>query len=165
MVVVVVLGVVRLQLLDAGGDAPHWLHVGLWGRPAPRPSLFAPPSPHGSHAPSCLFPRAHGALALALGSLPRPRAFVPLSALRVLPPVTRALACPGACPWGWGPGPPRLAGRWVGWGGGGRAAAPLPPFWVAACGTPSWPPSRRQRTPLRPARAVGVAVPARGGEG
>ena len=36
------------------------------------------------------------------------------------------------CPGGWGPGPPRLASRWGGWGGGCRAAASLPPFWVAA---------------------------------
>ena len=49
-----------------------------------------------------------------------------------------------------------------GGGGGGRAVVSLPPFWVAACGTPSWPPSRRQRTPLRRARAVGVAVPPQG---
>ena len=60
---------------------------------------------------------------------------------------------------------PRLAGRWGGWGGGGRAAASLPPFWVAACGTPSWPPSLRWRTPLRRACAVGIAVPPRGGGG
>ena len=92
--VVVVVGVVHRHLLDARGDAPHRLHVRLWGRPTPRPSLFAPPSPHGSHALSCLSPRAHGALALALGSLPRPHAFVPLSVLWALPPVICALACP-----------------------------------------------------------------------
>ena len=34
-VVVVVVGVVRRHLLDAGGDAPHRLHVRLRGRPAP----------------------------------------------------------------------------------------------------------------------------------
>ena len=51
------------------------------------------------------------------------------------------------CVRGSGPGPPRLAGRWGG-GGGGRAAASLLPFWVAACGTQSWPPSCRQRTPF-----------------
>ena len=50
-------------------------------------------------------------------------------------------------------------------GGGGRAAASLLPFSVAACGTQSWPPSCRRRTPFRRARAVGVAVPPRGGEG
>ena len=52
-------------------------------------------------------------------------------------------------------------------GGGGRAAASLLPFWVAACGTQSWPPSCRRRTPFRRARAAGVAVPPRvgGGEG
>ena len=94
VVVVVVVGVVRRHLLDAGGNAPHRLHVRLWGHPAPRPPPFALPSSQGSHAPSCLSPRAHGALALALGSLPGPHAFVPLSALWVLPPVTCALACP-----------------------------------------------------------------------
>ena len=62
------------------------------------------------------------------------------------------------CLGGWGPGPPRIAGRWGG-GGGGRAAASLLPFWVAACGTQSWPPSCRRRTPFWRARAVGVAVP------
>ena len=100
VVVVVVVGVVRRHLLDAGGDAPQRLHVQLWGRPAPRPPPFAPPSSHGSHAPSCLSLRAHGALALALWSLPGPHAFVPLSALWVLPPVTCALPC-------WSPFPSR----------------------------------------------------------
>ena len=68
------------------------------------------------------------------------------------------------CLGGWGPGPLRLAGRWGG-GAAGRAAASLLPFWVAACGTQSWPPSCRRRTPLRRARAVRVAVPPRGGGG
>ena len=66
---------------------------------------------------------------------------------------------------GWGPGPPRLAGRSGGWRGGGRAAASLLLLWVAARGTPSWPPSCRWRTPLRRARAVGVAEPPQGGGG
>ena len=88
VVVVVVVGVVRRHLLDAGGDAPHWLHVRLRGRPAPRPPLFDPPSPPGSHAPSRLSLGARGALALALGppSGPLP---VPWGQ----PPVTHALAC------------------------------------------------------------------------
>ena len=47
-------------------------------------------------------------------------------------------------------------------GGGCRAAASLLPFWAAACGTQSWPPSCRQRAPFRRARAVGVEVPPRG---
>ena len=93
VVVVVVVGVVRRHLLDAGGDAPHRLHVRLRGRHAPRPPPFAPPSPRGSRAPSCLSPGAHGALALALGSLPGPHTFVPLCAPWVPPPVTCALAC------------------------------------------------------------------------
>ena len=50
-------------------------------------------------------------------------------------------------------------------GGGGRAAASLLPFRVAACGTQSWPPSCRRRTPFRRARAVGVALPPWGGGG
>ena len=48
-------------------------------------------------------------------------------------------------------------------GGGCRAAASLLPFWAAACGTQSWPPSCRQRAPFRRAHAVGVEVPPRGG--
>ena len=51
MVVVVVMGVVRQHLLDAGGDAPHRLHVRLRGRPAPRPPPFGPPSPPGLPCP------------------------------------------------------------------------------------------------------------------
>ena len=67
-------------------------------------------------------------------------------------------------PRGVGAGAP-AACRPVGGMGGGRAAASLLPFWVAARGTPSWPPSCRRRTPLRRARAVGVAEPPRGGRG
>ena len=93
MVVVVVVAVVRRHSLDAGGDAPHRLHVQLWGRPAPRPLPFAPPAPHGSHAPSCLSPGAHSALALALGYLPGPYASVSLPVPWVRLPVNRAVAC------------------------------------------------------------------------
>ena len=32
------------------------------------------------------------------------------------------------CLRGWGPGPPRLAGRWGGWGGGSRRGLPAPPL-------------------------------------
>ena len=92
VVVVVVVGVVRQHLLYAGGDAPHRLHVWLRGSPAPPPPPFALTSPRGSRALSCLSPGAYGALALALGSLPGPHAFVPLSKPRVPPPVTCALA-------------------------------------------------------------------------
>ena len=63
----------------------------------------------------------------------------------------------------WGPAPPRLAGRWWGWGGGGRAAASLLPLWGAARGSLPWPPSCRRRTPPRRARSVGVTGPPRGG--
>ena len=70
------------------------------------------------------------------------------------------------CLGGWGLGPPRPAGRWGGGGGGGgRAAACLLPFWAAACGTQSWPPSCRRRAPFRRARAVGAEVPPRAGGG
>ena len=93
VVVVVVVGVVRRHLSDAGGDAPHQLHVRLRGRPAHRPPPFTPPSPCGSRAPSCLSPGANSALALSLGPLPGPHAFVPLSALWVPPTVTCTLAC------------------------------------------------------------------------
>ena len=89
VVVVVVVGVVRRHLLDAGGDAPHRLHVRLQGRPAPRPPPFSPPSPPGSHAPSCLSLGARGALALAPGPLSGP-----LPVPRVPPPVPHALARP-----------------------------------------------------------------------
>ena len=63
---------------------------------------------------------------------------------------------------GRGPRGLRAGGRG---GGGGRAAASLLPLWVAARGTPSWPFSCRQRTPLRRARAVGVVEPPRVGGG
>ena len=89
VVVVVVVGVVRRHLLDAGGDAPHRLHVRLRGRPAPRPPPFGPPSPPGSHAPSRLSLGARGALALALGPLSSP-----LLVPRVPLPVPHALARP-----------------------------------------------------------------------
>ena len=89
LVVVVVVGVVRRHLLDAGGDAPHRLHVRLRGRPAPRPPPFDPPSPPGSHAPSRLSLGAPDALALALGP---PSGFLPVP--WVPPPVIHALACP-----------------------------------------------------------------------
>ena len=89
VVVVVVVGVVRRHLLDAGGDAPHRLHVWLRGRPAPRPPPFSPPSPLGSHVPSRLSLGARGALALALGHLSSP-----LPVPRVPPPVPHALADP-----------------------------------------------------------------------
>ena len=67
---------------------------------------------------------------------------------------------------GAGPGRATAAcGPVGGVGGGGRAAASLLPLRVAAHSTPSWPPSCRRRTPLRRARAVGVAEPPRGGGG
>ena len=83
-------------------------------------------------------------------------------ALRLL---SRAGGGPSPLPRGVGAGAPAACGPVGGWGGGGRAAASLLPFWVAACGTQSWPPSCRRRTPFRSARAVGVAVPPRGGGG
>ena len=64
---------------------------------------------------------------------------------------------------GWGPARPRLAGRWRGLGGGGRAAASLLPLWGAARGSLPWPPSCRPCTPPRRARSVGVVGPPQGG--
>ena len=98
VVVVVVVGVVCRHLLDAGGDAPHRLHVRLRGRPALCPPPFAPSSPLGSHAPSRLSLGARGSLALALRPLSSP---LPVS--RVPPPVPHALArslshLPSPCP-------------------------------------------------------------------
>ena len=93
MVGVVVVGVVRQHLLDAGGDAPHRLHVRLRRRPAPRPPPFYPPSPPGSHAPSCLSLGARGALALALRPPSGPHASVTLPVPLVPPPVNHALDC------------------------------------------------------------------------
>ena len=63
---------------------------------------------------------------------------------------------------GWRPRGLRAGG---GAGGGCRAAASLLPFWAAACGTQSWPPSCRRRAPSWRARAVGAEVPPRGGGG
>ena len=99
VVVVVVVGVVCRHLLDAGGDAPHRLHVRLRGRSALCPPPFAPPSSLGSHAPSLLSLGALAlALALALGPLSSP---MPVS--RVPPLVPHALARslshpPSSCP-------------------------------------------------------------------
>ena len=80
-------------------------------------------------------------------------------ALRLL---SRGGGGPCPLPWGVGAGPPAACGPVGAVGGGGRAAASPLPFWVAAWGTQSWPPSCRRRTPFRRARAVGVAVPPRG---
>ena len=98
VVVVVVVGVVCRHLLDAGGDAPHRLHVRPRGRSALCPPPFAPPSSLGSDAPSRLSLGARGALALALGPLSSP---MPVS--RVPPLVPHALARslshpPSPCP-------------------------------------------------------------------
>ena len=79
--------------------------------------------------------------------------------------LSRAGGGPSPLPRGVGAGAPAACGLVGGWGGRGRAAASLLPFWVAACGTQSWPPSCPQRTPFRRARAVGVAVPPQGAGG
>ena len=112
VVVMVVVGVVCRHLLDAGGDAPHRLHVRLRGRPALCPRPFAPSSPLGSHAPSRLSLGARGALALALGPLSSP---LPVS--RVPPPVPHALArslshLPSPCPLHLGFGSRRCFSIW-----------------------------------------------------
>ena len=130
VVVVVVVGVVRRHLLDAGGDAPHRLHVRLRGRPAPRPPPFVPPSPPGSHAPSCLSPGAHSALALALGSLASPNASVPLSLPWVSPPVTHALACTAGARALPVPVPVPLAAPALAHRPSSAPCAPWPPAWA-----------------------------------
>ena len=98
VVVVLVVGVVRRHLFDAGRDARHRLHVRLWGCPAPGLPPFDPPSPPGSHALSCLSLGACGNLALALGPPSGPDASVPLPVPSVTPPVNHALACLLALP-------------------------------------------------------------------
>ena len=91
VVVVVVVGVVRRHLLDAGGDAPHRLHVRLRGAPrSPSPSLrsvlppwlprAAPSVPVGPRRP-CPCPWVPS------------RPLRPLSAPWVPPSVTCTLAC------------------------------------------------------------------------
>ena len=115
VVVVVVVGVVCQHLLDAGGDAPHVLHVRLRGRSALCPPPFAPPSSLGSHAPSHLSLGARGALALALGPLSSP---MPVS--RVPPLVPHALARslshpPSCCPLHLGSLPAPLSALPVPW--------------------------------------------------
>ena len=79
--------------------------------------------------------------------------------------LSRAGGGPSPMPRGVGAGAPAACGPVGGRGGGCCAAASLLPFWAAACGTQSWPPSRRRRAPFRRARAVGVEVPPRGGGG
>ena len=83
-------------------------------------------------------------------------------ALRLL---SRAGGGPSPLPRGVGAGAPAACGPVGERAGGCRAAASLLPFWAAACGTQSWPPSCRRRAPFRRARAVGVEVPPRGGGG
>ena len=101
VVVVVVVGVVCRHLLDAGGGAPHRLHVRLPGPPALCPPPFVPSSPLGSHAPSRLSLGARGALALALGPLSSP---LPVSG--VPPPVpARSPTSPRPAPCTWAPCP------------------------------------------------------------
>ena len=99
VLLVVVVGVVRRHLLDAGGDAPHRLHVRLRGDPAPRPPPFDPPSSPGSHAPPHLSLGARGALALALGPPSGPhRPSLRSMHLGALPAPLRALLVPWPLP-------------------------------------------------------------------
>ena len=71
---------------------------GCGGALTPRPPPFDPPSPRGSHAPSCLSLGARGALALASGPLSVPHASVPLPVPWVPPPITGARARPVPVP-------------------------------------------------------------------
>ena len=81
-------------------------------------------------------------------------------ALRLL---SQAGGGPSPLPRGVGAGAPAACGPVGGWGGGGgRVAASLLPFWVAARGTQPWPPSCRRHTSFRRAPAVGAAVSPRG---
>ena len=59
------------------------------------------------------------------------------------------------CLRGWGPGPPRLAGRWGGWGGG---VAPRPP-----CSPSGWRPAVLSPGPPRVVGALPSGVPVRSG--
>ena len=83
-------------------------------------------------------------------------------ALRLL---SRAGGGPSPLPRGVQAGAPAARGPVGGRGGGCRAAASLLPFWAAACGSQSWPPSCRRPAPFWRARAVGAEVPPRGGGG
>ena len=153
VVVVVVVGVVCRHLLDAGGDAPHRLHVRLRGRPALCPPPFVPSSPLGSHAPSRLSLGARGALALALGPLSSP---LPLS--RVRPPVPHALACslshlPSPCPLHLGSLPAPLRALPVPW----PLPGPLPVSRVPPPVPHAWP--ARSPTSPRPAPCTWAPCP------
>ena len=57
--------------------------------------------------------------------------------------------------WGWGPGPPRLAGRWGGWGGG---VAPRPP-----CSPSGWRPAVPHPGPPRAVGALPSGLRVRSG--
>ena len=108
VVVVVVVGVMRRHLLDAGGDAPHRLHVRLPGRPAP------PPLPSLRHLPAAPVPRPvcprgpTAPLPLPLGPFPAPTPLSPcprrgsrplLPAPWPAPPAPVFFPCPCSCPW------------------------------------------------------------------
>ena len=145
VVVVLVVGVVCRHLLDAGGDAPHRLHVRLRGRSALCPPLFAPPSSLGSHAPSRLSLGARGALALALGPLSSP---MPVSRVRPLVPhaLARALSHPpSSCPLHLGSLPAPLSALPVPW----PFPAPCPCRGSRLPSTTPWP--ARSPTSPRPA--------------
>ena len=58
------------------------------------------------------------------------------------------------CLGGWGPGPPRLAGRWGGWGGGSCCGLHAP---LLGGGTQSWPPSCRPGPPRAEDRSPGAS--------
>ena len=93
VVVVVVVGVVRRHLLDAGRDAPHRLYVRLRGHPAPHPPPFAPPPPPRLRCPVLSVPLVPMLpLPLPLGPFPAPVLFFSLPTPWVPPTVTCALA-------------------------------------------------------------------------
>ena len=139
-------------VLSMGGVAPH--NTAVRARPPSLGAICAASWRVG--AGSLVLHGPCGSLQLGRGGAGR--ALPPLSGGggETIPPAS-----------GLGAGAPGACGPVGGVGGGGRAAASLLPLWAAARGTPSWPPSCRRRTPVRRARAVGVAEPprARGGWG
>ena len=108
VVVVVVVHVVHRHLLDAGGDAPHRLHVRLGGAPppVPLPSLRPPPM---APMPRPVCPRRPTApLPLPLGPFPAPTPLSPCPcrgsrSLSPAPwpalPAPMPFPCPCPCPW------------------------------------------------------------------
>ena len=105
---VVVVGVVRWHLLDAGGDAAHGLDVQLRGRPAPAPlSSTRPPHRAPMPRPACTWGPV-APLPLPCGPLPAPAPLSPCPCRGSRPlsptpcpalPAPVPVPCPCPCPW------------------------------------------------------------------